>query len=291
VANTVSRRPDPKQVTAAMTTATTHFLDLPDGRIAYDDQGEGPLIVCTPAMLDLRSELRFLTPLLLRAGFRVVTLDQRGVGETTGQWPEYGSIPLAHDLMALIRHLDSGPAIIYGTSNGAAAGVYASVEAPELVRGLVLAAPFVRDGKMSWIQRRLMSVMKIRPLTLPIYMSYFPKWEPRRPADFDDHAKKLRANLSEPSRRDVIRAYMFQQSHREAELRLGKVRVPSLVIMGTADVDWPDPAAEARWVVDQLGSELLMLDGAGHHPHVEYPNEISEAVAAFADRLPGETRG
>ena len=32
----------------------TKFLDVPGGRIAYDDTGEGPLIVCTPAMLDLR---------------------------------------------------------------------------------------------------------------------------------------------------------------------------------------------------------------------------------------------
>ena len=265
----------------------TKFLDLPDGRLAYDDQGDGPLIVATPAMLDLRSELRFLTPLLVDAGFRVVTVDQRGMGETSGVWPAYGSIPLAHDLTALIRHLDAGPAIIYGTSNGAAAGVYVAAESPELVRGLVLSAPFVRDGELSWIQRRLMSVMKIPFLTLPIYASYFPKWEPRRPADFDDHMAKLKANLREPSRRRVIRAYMFEQSHREAELRLGKVRAPSLVIMGTGDVDWPDPKAEADWIVEQLGSELLMLDGAGHHPHVEYPREIAEAVSAFAQKLAG----
>lgn len=266
--------------------SATQFLEVPDGRIAYDDVGDGPLIVATPAMLDLRSELRFLIPLLVRAGFRVVTLDQRGMGETSGEWPAYGSIPLAHDLMALIRHLDSGPAIVYGTSNGAAAGVYVAAEAPELVRGLVLSAPFVRDGEMSWVQRRLMSIMKIPFLTLPIYMSYFPKWEPMRPADFDEHAAQLRANLEEPSRRGVIRAYMFQQSHREAELRLGKVHMPSLVIMGSGDVDWPDPMAEADWIVERLGSELMMLDGAGHHPHVEYPREIAEAVAAFADGLP-----
>jgi pimeloyl-ACP methyl ester carboxylesterase len=266
----------------------THFLDLPDGRMAYDDQGEGPLIVATPAMLDLRSELRFLRPLLLEQGFRVVTIDQRGMGETTGPWPEYGSTPMADDLIALIRHLDAGPAIIYGTSNGAAAGVYIAAEAPALVRGLVLSAPFVRDGKMSWIQRRLMSVMKIPFLTLPIYMSYFPKWEPKPPADFKDHVAKLRANLEEPDRRDVIRGYMFQQSHAEAEKRLDRVDVPSLVIMGTGDVDWPDPAAEANFIVGKLGSELLMLDGAGHHPHVEYPEEIAKAVTDFADNLAGE---
>jgi pimeloyl-ACP methyl ester carboxylesterase len=267
--------------------STTELLDLPDGRLAYDDTGDGPLIVATPAMLDLRSELRFLVPLLVDAGFRVVTVDQRGMGETSGEWPEYGSEPLAHDLMALIHHLDAGPAIIYGTSNGAAAGVYVAAEAPDLVRGLVLAAPFVRDGKTSWLQARLMSIMKIPFLTLPIYMSYYPKWEPKRPrvADFDEHVAKLRANLSEASRRNVIKAYIFEQTHREAEARLGKVNVPSLVMMGTEDIDWPDPEAEAKWIASQLGSELLLLDGAGHHPHVEYPQEVAGAVAAFAVRL------
>ncbi len=270
----------------AMNTRTL-YLELPDGVLAYDSAGEGPLVVATPAMLDLRSELRFLVPLLVEAGFRVVTIDQRGMGETSGEWPEYGSTPLARDLIALIRHLDAGPAIIYGTSNGAAAGVYVAAEEPGLVRGLILAAPFVRDGKMSWIQRRLMGIMRIPFLTLPIYMSYFPKWEPRQPRvpDFDEHVAKLKANLGQPTRRNVIAAYMLQQTHREAEARLDKVAVPSLVIMGTGDVDWPDPEAEARWIVSRLGSELLLLDGAGHHPHVEYPAEVSEAVVTFAGKL------
>lgn len=263
----------------------TRFLDLPDGRLAYDDQGDGPLIVCTPAMLDLRSELRFLTPLLVDAGFRVVTIDQRGMGETSGPWPAYGSTPLAHDLIALLRHLDAGPALLYGTSNGAAAGVYAAAEVPDLFRGLILVAPFVRDGKTSWLQQRLMSIMKIPFLTLPIYASYFPKWEPQRPADFDRELAKLKANLRMQDRRGVIRAYMFQQSHQEAEQRLAQVTVPSLVIMGTGDVDWPDPVAEARWIVDRLGSQLVLLEGAGHHPHVEKPEEIAAAVVRFAGEV------
>jgi pimeloyl-ACP methyl ester carboxylesterase len=270
------------------TSNQTQFLELPDGVLAYDSAGSGPLIVATPAMLDLRSELRFLAPLLVEAGFRVVTVDQRGMGETSGEWPEYGSLPLARDLIALIGHLDAGPAVIYGTSNGAAAGVYVAAEEPGLVRGLVLAAPFVRDGEMSWLQRRLMGIMRIPFLTLPIYMSYFPKWEPRQPRvpDFKEHVAKLKTNLGEPTRRNVITAYLLQQTHREAEARLGNVAVPSLVIMGTADVDWPDPEAEARWIVSRLGSELLLLDGAGHHPHVEYPAEVAQAVATFAEQLP-----
>lgn len=263
----------------------TKYLDLPDGRIAYDDTGEGPLIVCTSAMLDLRSELRFLVPLLIDAGFRVVTVDQRGMGESSGQWPEYGSTPLAHDLMALIRHLGAGPAIIYGTSNGAAAGVYANAEAPELVRGLVLAAPFVRDGRQSFVQRMLMNIARIPGVALPMYLSYYPKWEPTRPADFAEHVAKLKANLKEPERRGVIAKYLLEQSHAESEARLDRVTAPALIIMGTGDIDWPDPVAEAKWISDRLSAEVVLLEGAGHHPHVEFPAEIAEAVAAFARRL------
>jgi pimeloyl-ACP methyl ester carboxylesterase len=192
---------------------------------------------------------------------------------------------MASDLATLIRHLDAGPAVIYGTSNGAAAGVYLAAADPELVRGLVLCAPFVRDGRASWVQRQLMKIMKIPFLILPIYASYFRKWEPTRPADFDEHLAALKENLGSADRRHVIQRYIFEQSHREAEARLGQVGVPSLVIMGTGDVDWPDPTAEANWIAERLGSKLLILDGAGHHPHVEYPEEIAEAVSEFAARL------
>jgi pimeloyl-ACP methyl ester carboxylesterase len=263
----------------------TQFLDLPDGRLAYDDTGDGPLIVCTSAMLDLRSELRFIAPLLVGAGFRVVTLDQRGMGETSGPWPEYGSIPLARDMMALIRHLDAGPAVIYGTSNGAAAGVYIAAEAPELVRGLVLVAPFVRDGKQNLAQRLTMGLMRIPGLARPLYLSYFPNWEPNKPADFAEHKAKLAANLAEPGRGGVVKAYMLQQTHAEAEARLGQVTAPALVIMGSGDVDWPDPVAEARWICEQVSAELIILDGAGHHPHVEFPREIADAVVAFQQKI------
>lgn len=263
----------------------TKFLNLPEGRLAYDDAGEGQLIVCIPSMLDLRSQLRFLTPLLVKAGFRVVTFDQRGMGESDAAWPAYGSTPMAHDLIALLRHLDAGPAIVYGTSNGAAAGVYADAEAPELIKGLVLAAPFVRDGRMSFVQRMTMNLMRIPGLARPLYLSYFPRWEPSRPADFNEHKAELAANLAEPGRSGVVKAYLLQQSHAEAQARLGKVTAPALVIMGTGDVDWPDPAAEARWVSERLSAELVLLDGAGHHPHVEFPGKIADAVAAFARKL------
>ena len=58
---------EPKEMTPI---GATQYLELPGGRVAYDDTGNGPLLIATPAMWDLRSELRFLRPLLVQAGFR-----------------------------------------------------------------------------------------------------------------------------------------------------------------------------------------------------------------------------
>src|SRR6059058_2207033 len=92
---------------------TTRYLDLPDGRLAYDDTGEGPLVVCVPAMFDLRSEYRSLAPRLVSAGYRVVTFDLRGMGGSSATWPVYGSEPTGRDLLALLRHLNAGPALVF----------------------------------------------------------------------------------------------------------------------------------------------------------------------------------
>ncbi len=66
--------------------------------------------------------------------------------------------------------------------------------------------------------------------------------------------------------------------------RLAAVAVPALVVMGTKDRDWPDPAAEARWIADQLHAELLLLDGAGHYPQAERPEAAAPAVLALLGR-------
>jgi hypothetical protein len=40
-------------------------------------------------------------------------------------------------------------------------------------------------------------------------------------------------------------------------------RVPALVVTGTRNPDFPDAAAEARWLAAQLHADSLIVDGAG----------------------------
>src|SRR5215469_1924970 len=109
---------------------STHYLQVTDGIIAFDDQGQGPLVLCMPAGADLRSEYRFLTPQLVAAGYRVVTMDMRGQGETSASWPEYTDAALGGDMVALIKHLGAEPAVIIGTSKATGAALQASLQAP-----------------------------------------------------------------------------------------------------------------------------------------------------------------
>src|SRR4051794_13900543 len=95
------------------TKAGTLFLNSDGGRIAYDVQGSGPLVVCVPSMGDLRGEYRFVVPQLVVEGYRVVTMDVRGHGESSPKWNDYSVAGVGRDIIAMIRHL-GGPAAVIG---------------------------------------------------------------------------------------------------------------------------------------------------------------------------------
>jgi alpha-beta hydrolase superfamily lysophospholipase len=87
----------------------TGFFERPEGTIAYDDsQGDGELVVMWPGMGALRREYRYLAPALVDAGFRVVTADLRGHGESSVGWSEYTLTAVGSDILALIEHLEAG---------------------------------------------------------------------------------------------------------------------------------------------------------------------------------------
>jgi pimeloyl-ACP methyl ester carboxylesterase len=68
--------------------------------------------------------------------------------------------------------------------------------------------------------------------------------------------------------------------------RLGEVQVPTLVIAGRQDFLYP-PEHQAI-LADRLpNAELVLIERAGHNPHMERPAEVSEAIRRFvapADR-------
>jgi pimeloyl-ACP methyl ester carboxylesterase len=268
----------------------THLLSRPGGTIAYDDQGDaqGPLVICAPGLGDLRGEYRFLTPRLVAAGYRVVTLDLRGHGESSSRWPDYSHAAIGDDIITLVRHLHAGPAIVIGTSYAAGAAVCAAAEAPELVAGMVLISPFVRATGPAWqrgLMRAIYTVLFADPWGAAAWKAYYPRLFPtRKPDDFAAYFAALLANLREPGRPAALRA-MMTASPNDSETALDRVRAPALVVMGTRDPDFKSPVAEANEVARRVRGEVRMIEGAGHYPHAELPDNTAPAILAFLDRI------
>lgn len=263
------------------TSDTTTFLSRPDGRIAYDLVGDnGPLVVCMPGMGELRSSYRHTCPALAQSGFRVATMDLRGHGDSDTTFSEYDDVAAGSDVLALVEHLH-GPAVLVGNSMSAGAAVWAAAEKPNLVNGLVLIGPFVRNVPMNPLLGVFFRVAMSGPWARRVWVSYLPSLSPgARPADYEEHRKAISASLAKPGHRAAFTA-TTRTSHAPAEARLDQVSTPTLVIMGTRDPDFPDPAAEARHVADRLGGEVLLVDGAGHYPHADYPQVVNPALVEF----------
>jgi pimeloyl-ACP methyl ester carboxylesterase len=272
----------------------TEFLDIAGGpRIAYDVAGEGPLVVLSHGIGDHRQVFRFLAPELVAAGFRVAAADMRGHGESSmGDWKSISRTEVAGDLVALVRHLGGGPAVIVGNSLSGGAATIAAATAPDLVSGIIEIGPFTRT-----VQYSLGGIVRIRRYrrgtlamtgvmmlhSLRSWMRYLDVAYPQKPADYAAYTAALRAKLSEPGRMGEFLKTM-NNSPADAGDALPRISCPALIVMGTEDPDWADPRAEAEGIVAAMPAGLgriAMISGAGHYPHAQCPDEVARLIMGF----------
>jgi pimeloyl-ACP methyl ester carboxylesterase len=270
--------------TTTTPTQGTRFLTRPDGKVGYDVTGAGPLVVLVPGMGDLRTTYRFLAPALRSHGYRVACTDLRGHGDSDATFSSYGDVETAGDITALIDELD-GPAIIVGNSMAAGAAVLVAADRPDQVEGLVLVGPFVRNGKVSAVQRILLRVAMARYWAAASWKSYMPKlYAGHRPDDFDEYRDTVVKSLRRPGYAKAF-SLTTRTDHDAAEARLGDVSSPTLVIMGERDPDFPDPSEEATWIAETLHGSVAMVPEAGHYPQSQQPELTAEAVLSFLATL------
>jgi pimeloyl-ACP methyl ester carboxylesterase len=268
------------------TKSSTLYLTRPEGRIGYDVDGSGPLVVLVPGMGDLRAAYRFLAPALREAGYRVASTDLRGHGDSDVTFTSYGDVETAGDIVALIEEL-GGPAVVVGNSMGAGAATLAAALQPGLISGLVLVGPFVRNGKMSSVQRVMLRVAMARPWAASAWKSYMPKlYAGQRPADFAEYRDEVVASLRRPGYAQAF-SLTTRTNHDPAEARLADVSAPTLVLMGERDPDFPDPRGEADWIAQALHGEVVMVPEAGHYPQSQQPDITTAAVLGFLASVNG----
>jgi pimeloyl-ACP methyl ester carboxylesterase len=273
-------------MTAPATALQTRFHEIGDKRIAYDDTGgDGTLILAIPGMGDLRSQYRHIRPALVAAGHRVVTMDVRGFGEASARWADYSAHAVGRDALALIDHLGAASAVILGNSFAAGSALWAAHDAPDKVRGVVLLGPIVRDQKVAVAAKLALDLGFAGPWRTWFWTTYWNSLFPAaKPADHAETKATIARNLREPGRMDALRS-MIALSKADTAAILPQSRVPALIVMGSRDPDFPDATLEAGQLADMLGAETLLVQGSGHYPHTELPEEVAPCRLSFIGHL------
>ncbi|MBD0707009.1 MULTISPECIES: alpha/beta fold hydrolase [unclassified Streptomyces] len=269
----------------------TRHLTVDGGSLAYEVTGSGPLIVLAHGMGDSRHAYRAVIPRLVEAGYRVAAVDLRGCGESSADWPDWSRTALAGDLLAVIRQL-GGPAVLVGHSISGGAATIAAAQEPTLISAVVELAPFTRkqttslgDLRVKRFRRGMTRLLGAAVLgSVPLWRAYLDVAYPGvKPADWTERLARVEAGLREPGRMKALRGMGFS-APADAGARLGDVRCPVLVVMGTDDPDWTDPRAEGAAILDGLPAglgRLEMIDGAGHYPHDQFPDQVVSLMLAF----------
>jgi pimeloyl-ACP methyl ester carboxylesterase len=279
-----------------MSSLPVQYLELEGGKLAYSLSGPdgATLIVLSHGIADSRFAYRFIVPELVKAGYRVANLDIRGCGDSDPTWPAYTRTDIAKDMLALVRKLSPDrPAIIIGHSiSGGAATVAAALE-PTSVKAIVEIAPFTREMSVGladiWRTGTLRLIGAVMFASPKFWLSYLEAAMPgeRRPADWEEAQQKMVNKLKDPAYGAAFKTMGFG-APTDAAAQLKNVKCPTLIIEGSLDCDWANAKKEGEAIVAAIPggvAELAMVDGAGHYPHFQYPEETLAAILPFLKRV------
>jgi len=255
-------------------------------RLSYQVEGSGELVVLvmgtgSPGRVWQLHQV----PALVEAGYRVATVDNRGVPPSDECAAGITIDDLVGDTAALIEHLGDVPARVVGTSLGSRIVQELALARPDLVSHTVLLAahgrPHPVQSMLSAGERALYDAGIGLP---PQYHAAVTALQNLSPRTLNNTAVV----------RDWLALLEFTGFHigagQRAQLRLAdfpdrladyrRITVPSLVV-GFAD-DLILPACLAREVAEAIpGARYEEIEGCGHYGYLERPAEVNELILKF----------
>lgn len=277
------------------TSSSARFAKTDGGRLAYQDQGDrsAPVVLCLPGLGDTRAEYRAIVPGLLATGARVLTADLRGHGESDATFSSYEIADHASDIGAVLDAAGVERATLAANSMSAASALVFAARHPERVEGLLLLGPVTRDLPIGKWLRPLFYLLFAGPWAGFVWSLYYRSLFKRTPpADLADHVAMLRALFSGADRRRALLGSALAPKDASEQL-IEQVKIPTAIVMGTADPDFPNAQIEGEWLRDHLGdpsgkggyASLTLVQGVGHYPHLEDPALTLEAYRALRARI------
>ena len=265
-------------------------MDVATGvRLNVKESGEGEpllLIMGTSGSLGLWGAVE--PP--LAEHHRVISFDNRGLGQSERGDGEITMAALARDAAALLDALQIPRAHVMGWSLGSAVAQELALAAPEKVASLVLYATW---GRMDGFQRAVLTALRhpwetgdLEAAFTALGMAFSP--EALNSPEFEQMLEELLPLF--PSTEVQIRTTLEQWGADEAHDtldRLGSITAPTLVVAGEQDLLTPPWQCEA--VAQRIpGAQYRLLTGPGssHGLMMERTEEFLALVSDFLARLP-----
>jgi non-heme chloroperoxidase len=257
----------------------------------YTDQGEGqPVVLIHGWPLSGRS-WESQVPALVEAGYRVITYDRRGFGQSSQPWNGYDYDTFAADLAALVDHLDLRDAVLIGFSMGGGEVVrYLSRYGADRVSKIVLASavpPYLfksednPDGGVDddLVESMVTGIKTDRMAFFDEFMdSFFSAGRTRKVSPQQKaYSLSLLAVASPKATVDCVHAF----SRTDFREDLTAITVPTLVIHGDSDNIVPVEVSGQRTAAAVPGSVLVVLEEGPHGILVSHPQEWNAAVLQF----------
>jgi 3-oxoadipate enol-lactonase len=251
--------------------------------IAYDVRGQGPPLVLLQGLGVGRWGWEPIVDRLARQ-FRVITIDNRGIGASDAPAGSYSTRVMASDVVAVLDDAGVASAAVAGTSLGGMVAQELALAHPDRVDRLVLVAT-IPGGRLT--------------APMPLKTAYLLTWAPlmrseQRLRGFIEHNLGPETLRRRP--RVVRRLMALKRAHPQSEHawraqatagvlfdplgRQRRITQPTLILQGTAD-QVVNPV-NAELLADLIpGARLRYVDGAGHLVAWDEPRQFARVVARF----------
>ncbi|KAJ3073672.1 hypothetical protein HDU98_000945 [Podochytrium sp. JEL0797] len=271
------------------------ILPVSTSTIAFEDSGPSTrsspahkIIYCLPGIGDLRHSYRFLAPKLVAAGHRVICQDLRGTGDSGTKFDQFGISDCSSDISAVLDHLQiQEPVVIIGNSLCAAVAVTFAADHPSRVDRIVTMGGFFRNMPGDGLFKSITPLLFNGLWGASVWISAFRGFFAKPPADLDTYCAAVRAQMLSNCDHAGVIGSMIRASKEDAWIKVAGIKCPVLLLMGSKDPDFKDPNAESALVAAQIEEKAgvvvrqCLVEGVGHYPQNEAPEETFNAVVAF----------
>jgi pimeloyl-ACP methyl ester carboxylesterase len=247
----------------------------------YETHGTGEPVLLVHGLGSSTQDWEAQIPALAQQ-FEVIAFDVRGHGRSAKPRQRYSVKLFADDTAALIRALGIAPAHVVGISMGGMIAFQLAVDAPGLVRSLVIvnsgpAMPIrtVAQRMMIWTRIAIVRIRGMRAMGQVLADKLLPK---------PDHAA-LRAAFIERWAANDPRAYLSALHglvNWSVMDRLADITCPVLVL--SADQDYTPIPIKQAYTALMKHAELVVIDDARHFMPIEQPAAFNAALLKFLTR-------